>query len=72
MARDDDDSASMASAIKSARVDVAATCPTWKDKYLVSFMYTLICGSVDVHGHDVYLFFWLMNLHKKGCWGFLL
>jgi hypothetical protein len=34
-------------------------------------MFTLICGRVDVHGLDVYLFFLLMNLLKKGCWGFL-
>ncbi|CAF1534476.1 unnamed protein product, partial [Adineta steineri] len=28
LVRDDDDNASMASAIESARVDAAATCPT--------------------------------------------
>ena len=50
MVCDDDDNASMDSAIEStiesARVDDVATCPTCKDKYLVSLVYTLICGRV--------------------------
>ena len=46
MIRVDDDSAFMASAIESVRVDVATTCPTSKDKYSVSLVYTLMCGRV--------------------------